>query len=94
MGFFFFSPGHCHEGVAAHTPHQAGPRTQLLRLLLRDPQLAGPSVLAHQAGEPLLLRIFSIIATDAFRPVVLWGIIVVASKLDLYGFAAFIGFST
>jgi hypothetical protein len=41
-------------------------------------------VLAHQAGEPLLLRIFSIIATDAFRPVVLWGIIVVASKLDLY----------
>jgi hypothetical protein len=51
-------------------------------------------VLAHQAGEPLLLRIFSIIATDAFRPVVLWGIIVVASKLDLYGFAASIGFST
>ena len=52
---FFLSPGHSHEGAAVHAPHQARPRAQLLRLLLRDPQLAGPRVLARQAGEPMLL---------------------------------------
>ncbi|PWZ39675.1 14-3-3-like protein GF14-A, partial [Zea mays] len=35
---------------AAHASHQARPRPQLLCLLLRDPQLAGPRLLAGQTG--------------------------------------------
>ena len=56
-----FSPGGLAEGVpggvrdrqeqdAADPPHQARTRAQLLRLLLRDPQLAREGLSTGQAG--------------------------------------------
>ncbi len=38
------------ERDAAHPPHQAGPRPQLLRILLRDPQQPRQGLSACQAG--------------------------------------------
>lgn len=42
--------GHCAGGPAAHPPHPPGPGPQLLRVLLRDPQLARARVPPGQAG--------------------------------------------
>jgi hypothetical protein len=59
---FLFSvrAGHRAAKPGAHAPHPPRPRAQLLRLLLRDPQLAGARLHAGQAGASaqLLLKRF------------------------------------
>lgn len=47
--------GHQHHWDAAHTPHPSGPRTQLLRILLRDRQLSWKSLPTCQIGKNSLL---------------------------------------
>lgn len=43
--------GHRRRGPASHTPHPPGPGPKLLRLLLRDPQLARACMPSGQAGR-------------------------------------------
>ena len=55
-------------GLAAYPPHPVGPRPQLLRFLLRDPQLAGTRVQLGQGGEFSFPLLFGFPVLKRFAP--------------------------